>query len=76
MVKFGIDSTSLISQALDSLVKQGCLNLFYENTIQMICSEVDIYGMSTERLPWIEIDTPEDIEEARINIYPKLDAIV
>lgn len=75
LARFGVNSTSLISQALDTIVKQGCLSLFYENAIQMICGEVDIYGMSTERLPWIEIDTPKDIEEARIRIYPKLDAI-
>ncbi len=75
LARFGVNSTPLISQALDTIVKQGCLNLFYENAMRMICSEVDIYGMSTERLPWIEIDTLEDIEEARISIYPKLDTI-
>ena len=75
LAKFGVNSLSLISQTLDNMVKQGGLSVFYENAIQMICGEVDIYGMSTERFPWIEIDTPEDIEEARTSIYPKLDAI-
>ena len=40
----------------------------------MICGEVDVYGVSTKQLPWIEIDTPEDIEEAKIRICPKIDA--
>lgn len=75
LAKFGSNSATLLSEALDGMVRQGHLNLFYESAVQVICGDVDIYAVSTNQLPWIEIDAYKDLEKAGIEIYPSLDAI-
>lgn len=72
MAKFGAGSTSLLSEALDEVISQGSFDLFYEGAIQMICGKTSIFGLSTQRLPWIEIDSPEDVKKAVLEIYPSL----
>lgn len=47
--------------------------VFYEEAFQsLIDSGVHIYFESTNGLPWIEIDTPEDLIAARRRIFPMI----
>ncbi|MET1124461.1 MAG: phosphocholine cytidylyltransferase family protein [Archaeoglobaceae archaeon] len=47
--------------------------VFYEEAVQsMINYGASVYFETTSGLPWIEIDTPEELEIARREIYPKI----
>ncbi len=76
IAKFGGDSVFVLSRTLDLMIRQDYVNLFYESALQLMCKEVDIYAVSTQQLPWIEVDTPEDLKEATTEIYPRLDPIL
>ena len=55
------------------LIDYGKTNVFYEEAFRLLSIEEPcIYGVSTKGLPWIEIDTPEDYERVKKEVYPKI----
>lgn len=55
------------------LVDLGKTDVFYEETFRLLSiEEPSIYGVSTNGLPWIEVDTPEDYEKAKEEVYPQI----
>ena len=58
------------------LVDLGRTDVFYEEAFRLLSiEEPSIYGVSTNGLPWIEVDTPEDYEKAREEVYPRIISI-
>lgn len=52
------------------LVDLGRTDVFYEEAFRLLSiEEPSIYGVSTNGLPWIEVDTPEDYEKAKGEVY-------
>jgi choline kinase len=72
IVKFSSEGLRILYQMTDNLVMDGVVNAWAPLAFQKICSFYNLYAVSTEGLPWTEIDFPEDLERARKEIYPKI----
>ncbi len=58
----------ILFDKIDELVKQGKVNEWYEKAFAEIVNDIDIYGVSTDGLPWIEIDDFTDLKNAQMVI--------
>ena len=72
IVKFSGEGLKVLFKKIDELVKNGVVNAWAPFAFQKICTFHSIFAVSTERLPWIEIDFLEDLEKARNDIYPMI----
>ncbi len=72
IVKFSARGSRVLFNKIEELVGNGIVNAWLPLAFQKICSYHTLYAVSTEGLPWIEIDFPEDLERARTEIYPKI----
>jgi choline kinase len=44
----------------------------YEPVISQLTKQISIACVHTDKLAWIEIDFPEDVERAKREIYPRI----
>ena len=65
-------SCGLFAKAAE-LVSRGVVNAWAPRAFQELCPTHPLYAVSTQGLPWIEIDFPEDLERARTEIYPRIE---
>lgn len=72
IVKFSVEGIKVLFKKVDELVGEGVVNAWAPLAFQKICLYHDLYCVSTEGLPWIEIDFPEDLEKARKETYPAI----
>jgi len=72
VVKFSRQGRAVLFRMLEKLVSDGVVNAWAPLAFQKICSFHNIYAVSTDGLPWIEIDFPEDLAKARNKIYPRI----
>ncbi len=72
VVKFSEKGNRLLLQTADGLVARGEVNVWAPRAFQDLCSSYPLHAVSTEELPWIEIDFPEDLAQARADIYPRI----
>jgi choline kinase len=72
IVKFSAEGLKVLFEKIDELVKNGVVNAWAPFAFQNICTSHSIFAVSTEQLPWTEIDFPEDLEKARNDIYPRI----
>ena len=72
LVKFSQAGSKALLEKADALVASGTVKAWAPLAFQNLCSQVDLYAVSTEGLPWIEIDFPEDFEKARSVVYPAI----
>jgi L-glutamine-phosphate cytidylyltransferase len=70
VLKFSEAGSRVLLAKTDELVGRGVVNAWAPRAFQEICPAYPLYAVSTEGLPWIEIDFPEDLERARAEIYP------
>ncbi len=63
--KFSKSGARILFNKVDELIKQGKVNEWYEEAFAEIVNELSIYGISTEGLPWIEIDDFRDLKNAQ-----------
>ncbi|WEU40532.1 MAG: phosphocholine cytidylyltransferase family protein [Candidatus Odinarchaeum yellowstonii] len=63
--KFGWKDATVIFNYIDKLLTEGKTGIWYENAINYVLDEICAFPIYTNGLPWIEIDTPEDYEEAK-----------
>jgi len=47
-------------------------NNYFEFAVNLLAKDLELFAVSTDGIPCIEIDFPEDLERARTEIYPKL----
>jgi choline kinase len=74
--KFGKDFTKRYFEIIDNLIKEGKVNLYYEDAIQLFLEEFKIKCMNVKGFNWIEIDFLEEFKKAKrlfsnINILKK-----
>ncbi len=75
ITRFSRAGAKLLAEALEKIVRQGDLMLWFESSIQwLIDNGYQVHTLSTEGKPWIEIDFLDDLEQARNNIYPRIKA--
>jgi L-glutamine-phosphate cytidylyltransferase len=72
VLKFSEAGSRVLFAKADELVGRGVVNAWAPRAFQEICPSHPLYAVSTEGLPWIEIDFPEDLEKARAEIFPRI----
>jgi L-glutamine-phosphate cytidylyltransferase len=55
----------VVLEAARALLSRGETSLYYEDAIASVLDRMDLHVVSTDGLPWTEIDTVEDYERAR-----------
>lgn len=68
------DSESLVA-AMEPFVKKGDLDMEYEDTWEAFFRAVPVGYETIGGQPWIEIDFPEDITRAELDILPRITAL-
>ncbi len=64
VAKFDSAGAASLRAAMARMITVGQTNEWYEAAFQAIAPEVALQTCSTAGLPWIEIDTPEDLAQA------------
>ena len=72
VLKFSAAGSCGLFAKVAELVSRGVVNAWAPRAFQELCPAHPLYAVSTEGLPWIEIDFPEDLERARTEIYPRI----
>jgi choline kinase len=72
IVKFSSGGIKVLYKMVNDLIRDGVVNAWAPLAFQKICSSYNLYAVSTEGLPWSEIDFPEDLEKVRTEIYPSI----
>jgi choline kinase len=70
--KFG-ESAGRRLAALLRTMSDADQSVEYESAICGLVKECEVFCVSADGLPWIEIDFPEDVERARDQIYSRLE---
>ena len=73
--KFGPDAARDLAAATDAIVTAGQTEEVYEEAIRdlLLAGPAERFGVEDiTGLPWIEIDFPEDVRQAAVDILPKL----
>lgn len=65
LAKFGPHGAAAVKVALGELIAAGRTGDWYEAAFQAVFARLPVYACPTGGLPWTEIDTPADLEEAR-----------
>jgi len=71
VAKFCKEINVVFKKRLDEVVEEGKVNAFFELAVQRMLSNYDLHAVDVSDLPCIEIDTYDDLEEAR-NIFFKM----
>lgn len=71
IAKFSNEINVTFKKRLDEVVKEGKVNAFFELAVQRMLNDYNLYAVDINDLPCIEIDTYNDLEEAR-NIFLKI----
>lgn len=67
------DMSKLFFEILEKTIKEKGTGVFYEEAFQGVIDDGhEVCYESTKGLPWIEIDTPEDLRIAREEIAPRI----
>jgi len=69
---FGPDGARQLFEVIESFVQSGDLDGWYEEAFGILAKKREIRAVSTEGLPWTEVDTPEDLEGAKNRIWPAI----
>ena len=72
LLKFCEAGSHVLFAKINELVGRGVVNAWAPRAFQELCPTHPIYAVSTQGLPWIEIDFPEDLEKAQLEIYPRI----
>lgn len=75
MVKFSSEGAKRLVQEMDSLISRGFEREWAPRAFREFALRFPLHAISTEDLPWIEIDFPEDYHKAKEEIFPKITAM-
>lgn len=74
IARFSRPGAKLLAETLENIVRQGDLMLWFESAIQSLLDKgCQVQALNTAGKPWIEIDFLDDLEQARNNIYPRVE---
>ena len=74
VLKFGAEGTEALFVQLETIIAAGTVKTWAPFAFDRLCRERPLYALSTNGLPWIEIDFPEDLDRAREVIWPRIAA--
>ena len=75
MVKFSSEGAKRLVEEMDSLISRGFEREWAPRAFREFALRFPLHAISTEALPWIEIDFPEDYLKAKEEIFPKITAM-
>ena len=75
IVKFSKKGAEKLLQTVEANVKAGIVNVPIPYAFDQLAKHSSLFGVSTGKLPWIEIDFVEDLEKARQVIHPAIVAM-
>lgn len=70
--KFTEEASLRLRQSVEHCIRQGKVHADYEQALLPILWEFTVRYELVEGLPWIEIDTPDDVARAEQEILPQL----
>lgn len=73
IAKFSKEINAVFRKRLDEIVKKGEVNAFFELAVQYMLNDNEIYAIDVSDLPCVEIDTYDDLQEAR-NVFLRIGA--
>ena len=71
IAKFSKEINSVFKKRLNDVVKKGEVDAFFELAVQYMLDNNEIYSIDVSDLPCVEIDTYDDLEEAR-NVFRRM----
>jgi choline kinase len=72
IVKFGLAGGRRLTGVLNEIVESGRLRDWAPRAFQVFAQEDALYAIGTRGLPWTEIDTREDYDDALDRVYPRI----
>ncbi|HJP91467.1 MAG TPA: phosphocholine cytidylyltransferase family protein [Pyrinomonadaceae bacterium] len=75
MVKFSNAGARRLVDTMDSLISRGFEREWAPRAFREFALQFPLHAISTEDLPWIEIDFPEDYRKAKEEIFPQITAM-
>lgn len=72
LYKFSGNASSVLVDGLEKYMSVNGITSEYEDALNSILSLLKMHYVTTEGLPWIDIDFPEDLKKAELLVYPKL----
>jgi len=72
VVYLGADMARAVLARADELVKAGKENFFWAEALRPLLGEARIRGVDVAHVPWVEIDTPYDLDRARREVWPAI----
>ncbi len=73
LLKFDADGTRALFESADALLQQGHDETWVTEAVRTTCSKVPIYGVNVAGLPWVEVDFPYDLDQARREVWPAIE---
>jgi choline kinase len=70
LLKFGPQGARRLVRHLDALIGAGHLNAWAPLAFRAVAQEWPLHAITTDGLPWTEIDFPEDLDRAQRVIAP------
>jgi len=64
LARFRREFSRVFFDRMDEMIQAGQTGVWYENAIADILPDHPIYSLSTQGLPWVEIDTHQDLTRA------------
>jgi choline kinase len=71
-VKVGHAAGLALAATLDAMIRQGRVEGDYEDALDAVLVDHPFSMCSTDGLPWVEIDFPQDLHEAETEILPRI----
>lgn len=75
MFRLTPEGVSVLRDELQNLKCDGTVKAEYEEGLRSMVKKHRVYYITTDGLPWIEIDFAEDLEAARTRIFPGLQTV-
>jgi choline kinase len=75
IVKFGAAGAKALVGYMDELIATGRVKEWAPRAFREFALNHPLYALSTDGLPWIEIDFPEDYNRAVMEIYPEIESL-
>ncbi len=75
IVKFGASGAKALVGYMDELIATGAVKDWAPRAFREYALRHPLHALSTNGLPWIEIDFPEDYQRAVTEVYPKIEAL-
>ena len=71
--RFSAATAARLAAAIEGYVERGQVDVIYEQPMRDVILAADAFGFEdVTDLSWIEIDFPEDVQRARLEVLPRL----